>query len=628
MEKEIKTPRRNHRLLAAVGVLLIILLAAPFIAYAVFYSGRILPGVYVAGADLGGLTPTDALTKINALIDEIKLSGIVVTNGKTTVHLEDDAVFNADDALAQAYAVGHSGSAPDRAKDAAAALITNIHIPISGSLEPEAVDKILKTAFSGDERPAADAKLIVNMDGNNFVSALAAPENYGLAYDYAGAENAVGQMLISMQIEPVRIKETAIAPVLFKSDVEAVTNLVPSALALAPLTIQAEDKKSILTANILATLLTAKKDDAGNSELVLDEDAAGNFLKNLSDAYDIPAADTHLEVDTTTNRMTSFTAGRDGRRVNPEKTLAVLNDALATVLAGNPPPKSMNAVTETAKSQVVSDTAAALGIKEVLGTGRSNYKVSSANRIKNIAHGVSKLNGILIAPDEVFSTLAALSPLTAADGYVPELVILGDEFKNEVGGGLCQIGTTTFRAAMNSGLPILERQNHSLVISHYLDPKNNQPGTDATIYDPEPNLKFKNDTGHWILFTADMNLKTGDLAFSFWGTPDGRQGSYSAPKVARWINYLPDIKNIETDTLAPGVTKCQNPFRGADASFVYTVTFADGTKKDRTFVSHYKPLQKICLVGKAAAPTLGTPANLTNTPIVPPGLPAEAAVGN
>ncbi len=627
METETQKPQRTRRLLAVAGVLFIILIAAPPIAYAIFYHERIIPGVYVAGANLSGLTQNEARTKIIQTIDKIKLHGIFVTNGVKTIRLEDKTEFNAEDALHQAYELGRAGSLPSRLRAATSAVFSNIHIPISGSLEPTQMDKILKDNFSGNERKAIDAKLVVNMNGENFVSAEIVPEKSGLAYDYADAEARVQKMLFSMEIETVKIKEITIPPTLSQNDVALFTTLVPNAIRLAPLTIQAEDKKIILTASKLAKLLTVNKNN-GSVALVLDESATQTFLKNLSDAYDIPAKDTYLEIDPATNRMTSLKAGRDGRRVNAEKTFAALNDTFKTALAGNTSAKNISAVTETAKSQVISDSAAALGIKEVLGTGRSNYKVSSANRIKNIANGVAKLNGRLIAPDEVFSMIGALSPFTIEGGYVPELVILGDSLKPEIGGGLCQIGTTTFRAAMNSGLPILERQNHSLVISHYLDPQNNQPGTDATIYDPAPDLKFKNDTGHWLLFTADMNTKTGDLAFSFWGTPDGRRGSYSAPKVSEWINYPPEIKNIETDTLAPGKTTCQNPFRGANASFVYTIEFADGTKKEKTFVSHYKPLQKICMVGKAAPEIAIPPSDAAAPAPTEPILPPEAAVGN
>src|SRR5690606_1808590 len=148
---------------------------------------------------------------------------------------------------------------------------------------------------------------------------------------------------------------------------------------------------------------------------------------------------------------------------------------------------------------------------EILGVGYSNFAGSPANRVHNISIGAAKLDGLLIAPGEEFSLLNALRPFTVTAGYLPELVIKGDKITPEVGGGLCQIGSTTFRAAMNSGLSITERRNHSLVVSYYNDPRNGNPGTDATIYDGSPDFKFINDTGHHILIKTEMNRSNGDL---------------------------------------------------------------------------------------------------------------------
>jgi len=214
----------------------------------------------------------------------------------------------------------------------------------------------------------------------------------------------------------------------------------------------------------------------------------------------------------------------------------------------------------------------------------------------NIQNGVKLLNGLLIAPGETFSLVAALSPFTLENGYLPELVIKGDKIEPEVGGGLCQIGTTTFRATMNSGLLVTERSNHSLVVSYYNDPSNGNPGTDATIYDPAPDFKFTNDTDDYILFQAENLKDIKQLRFTFWGTNDGRKGSYSPPIVTRWIP-VGETQNIETLDLEPGVEECQSAHIGADATFVYTVEKIDGEKIETTFDSHYRPLPKICLIG-------------------------------
>jgi vancomycin resistance protein YoaR len=154
---------------------------------------------------------------------------------------------------------------------------------------------------------------------------------------------------------------------------------------------------------------------------------------------------------------------------------------------------------------------------------------------------------------------------------------------------------------MNSGLPVVERQNHSLVVSYYNDPANGNPGTDATIYEPNPDLKFVNDTGHYVLFTAEMPAGSTKLYFTFYGTSDGRKGSYSAPVIERWIPTGPK-KEIPSQDLDPGQFKCQAAHVGADASFTYTIARPTGEREQTVFTSHYRPLPEICLIGQAEGP--------------------------
>ena len=149
---------------------------------------------------------------------------------------------------------------------------------------------------------------------------------------------------------------------------------------------------------------------------------------------------------------------------------------------------------------------------------------------------------------------------------------------------------------MNAGLQIDQRRNHSLVVSYYDDPSNGNPGTDATLYDPNPDFKFTNDTENYILLTTDVDTSTMTLTYTFWGTDDGRQGSYTPPQVISWNGYGA-TQYKETASLAPGVEKCQSPHAGATTSFDYTVEYADGTTHEKTYESVYRSLPRICLVG-------------------------------
>jgi len=237
-----------------------------------------------------------------------------------------------------------------------------------------------------------------------------------------------------------------------------------------------------------------------------------------------------------------------------------------------------------------------LGIKEIIGTGHSSFAISPYNRKHNIRVGAESLDGILIKPGQEFSLIQALGDIDAKNNYLPELVIKDNETVPEYGGGLCQIGTTVFRTALDAGLEITERRNHSYRVSYY-----EPAGTDATIYSPKPDFRFLNDTPNHIMI--QHRIEGNDLYFDFWGTNDGRQASTTYPVIYN-IKSPPPTKYVETEDMEPGKVKCtESAHNGADAYFDYTVAYPEGKEgqaeeRERRFYSRYIPWQEVCLIGK------------------------------
>jgi len=183
------------------------------------------------------------------------------------------------------------------------------------------------------------------------------------------------------------------------------------------------------------------------------------------------------------------------------------------------------------------------GIKSILSTGATSFAGSPKNRIKNIEVGRSKLQGQLVPPGEEFSLNKSLGPITEAAGFFPELVIKENVTKPEYGGGLCQISTTLFRAAVNAGLDIIERHNHAYPVKYY-----GVPGFDATIYSPRPDLRFINNTGNWLMIQS--SISGSKLTFQFFGISDGRTVKIDGPHV---VEKKPDgslrtlLREVVTD---------------------------------------------------------------------------------
>ena len=121
----------------------------------------------------------------------------------------------------------------------------------------------------------------------------------------------------------------------------------------------------------------------------------------------------------------------------------------------------------------------------------------------------------MIAPGETFSFNGTTGARTADKGFREAPVIINGELQTGLGGGVCQVSTTVFNAAYEAGLPIVSRTNHALYISHY------PQGRDATVNYPDTDLKFTNDTGHWLLLRTWVG--SSSLTVALYGTPVHRR---------------------------------------------------------------------------------------------------------
>ncbi|WP_457637332.1 VanW family protein [Oceanithermus sp.] len=234
------------------------------------------------------------------------------------------------------------------------------------------------------------------------------------------------------------------------------------------------------------------------------------------------------------------------------------------------------------------------GVVALIGEGVSNFWGSSRSRVRNIYTGAAKLNGAWIPKGSVFSFNQAIGPIDEEHGFLESLVILGDATEKGVGGGICQVSTTTFRAAFFSGLPILERHPHSYQL-HYYRPL----GLDATVYQPWRDLKFKNDTPGDILIQTQ--IRGTRLYVRFFGTPD-RQVSWSGPVLKDRKPPL-EPREIVDETLEPGTRKQIDwAAEGVTATITRHVEYDDGRELNDVFVSTYRPWGDVYLVGPKPPP--------------------------
>ncbi|MBI4121995.1 MAG: VanW family protein [Parcubacteria group bacterium] len=606
----------------AVGIF-VVGLAAAVVASEAYFADRIYPHVAYADIQLGGLTRPEASVILENWQEqwwrqELKYTAydetgqtlttaafypVLVVDSSSQSH--ELVWYDMDKMLDQAFRVGRGEAGQPASRFSRSARLVR-QVFSQTSLRPiieideVQLQNVLQLKLADYETQPRDAQLAWR---SAYMPPTVVSEEPGNTFDYVQAVAATEAMLYEMRNRTVPVKRIHRVPLVPTAEVRSALDALPALQARFPAVLTYHDERSDTDRRYELPFSTAylavqpvRPDPTQPVRLHLVEEGLRAFFAAIEKEVNLQPQNAKFEVDADV-KVKLFEPSRTGYALDRQATLAAINVALDDAVGGV---ATTALAVQTLSPDVTTERVNDLGIKEILGTGYSNFRGSPKNRIHNISVGVRQLNGTLIAPDEEFSLLNALKPFTSEAGYLPELVIKGDKIEPEIGGGLCQIGSTTFRAAMNSGLLITERRNHSLVVSYYNDPRNHNPGTDATIYDPSPDFKFKNDTGHYILIATDMNAATGDLTFSFWGTNDGRKGEYSEPKVSRWIP-AGEEKLVESTDLEPGVKKCQEGHIGAVASFVYIVTKEGMEPVETTYTSTYRPLPRICLIGVAEA---------------------------
>jgi len=248
------------------------------------------------------------------------------------------------------------------------------------------------------------------------------------------------------------------------------------------------------------------------------EEVIAEYLRDLARQINKDPENAKLKMEN--GRVSTFEIEKNGLRLDEEQSLKNILDYL-----NQEDDDSTIGLAYTEISPEISiDSIDTMGVNDLIGVGRSNFRGSPKNRIHNIKVATSRFDGLLIKPGEEFSFVKNLGEVDGEHGYLPELVIKKNKTEPEFGGGICQVSTTAFRAAIYSGLEVTARRNHAYPVQYYAP-----HGMDSTVYIPRPDLRFMNNTPGYILIQT--RFEGTELIFEFYGKNDGRKVTVTGPTI-------------------------------------------------------------------------------------------------
>jgi vancomycin resistance protein YoaR len=566
------------------------------IAIGLAFSGsakRLPEGVSIAGVDVGGLTATNAERVLERRASAARNTTVRFRAGMRDWRIAPRQLgVTVDWAAGVDAAMNHGeGLAPVRGFRRIGVRLFGADIAPPAEAYAGALDYFLdqiEHAVNERHREAA-----LDLHG---LTPVIQPARSGRFLDRSQAERVIVQSLAALdRPQRVQLPVRVDSPQVTADDLQQAAAQARVALS-APVRLVLGPTRYRLPRYRIAQLLDLPAD--GDRALRIGGPGADRFFARLNRANERKPRDADFAI--TAANLVRVVPAREGREVDaPTTARNVLRAALSRQ------PRVANLVVRTAKPRLSTEEAKAMRIKELVGAYETIYG-GDANRVHNVQLVAHLIDKHLIAPGQEFSFNKTTGERTAEKGFLEAPVIINGELQTGLGGGVCQVSTTTFNAAYVAGLKITERTNHALYISHY------PLGRDATVNYPDLDLKFVNDTGHWLLVRTFVG--SSSLTVALYGiNPHRRVETQEAPLV---VTGSAPTKTESDDSLYVGQSVLVDDGEPSRSTHVRRLVYTAKGKLlyDNTWWSSYRGEYRVIRVGtKPIPPTPKPPPRTTPT---------------
>jgi vancomycin resistance protein YoaR len=563
-----------------------------------YFRDRVLAGVSSFDIDLSGMTSEEAAAALSARFTYDENAVFTFRDGDEFWQIsagELGVAFDAGATATEAFAIGHSNNPLLNTIDQFLIWLNGHEVtPVIRYDQTVATERLAAIAETIN-RPAVDASLTISGTSvSSTPSAIGRMVN--ISRTLAQLDSTILNLTTGGEV-PLIIEETAPRIV----DAEAAAAKARAALS-APLTLIADSPIAseqplgpwTATVDQIATLLQVGLVENGDGtysyDVAFNPSAYRESVQALADGLFQPARDGRFQFNDETGQLEAIQASVPERVLDVDATLSRMESQVFDA-SNRVVPISFDTTLARYHDQI---TAAELGITRLIATGDSYYVGSSQARIANILLATSRFDGIIVPPGEEFSFNEWVGDISPEAGYVSSRVIFGGRTIDGVGGGVCQVSTTAFRAAFYAGVPITERAAHAYRVGYY-EQRGEGPGFDAAVYvDPDPaaalDFRFLNDTGAAILIEASVFPATSQVQFRFYGADTGRQVVKDGPMIRDVVP--PAATRFEENAALTAGQQLQVDIaaEGAYVQVTRIILDGNGNEIDRDiFASQYQP---------------------------------------
>lgn len=572
-------------LATAVGAALLGALAV-ILGSRLVFAGRTLPGVHAAGVELGGMPRAEIVQSLGQVLD-YPLQGTLLLEDHGQYWTARPAELGASIDLAamadQALAVGRNGNLMDRLVQQLAAWNRGYPVPALVVYDQAVGAAYLQRLAAQIDRPQIEASL-----GVEGVEIEMRPGQVGRRLDIPSNLQALAPFLEQMHDASLQLWVEETPPLVLDASEQAA---LAQSIVSQPLTLRAEGAGPwVIEPQTLAGMLRFNVVDATGGaeyEVGLDSAQLTAHLTPLAPEVAREPQNARFIFNDDTRQLDLLQEAVVGRALDIPASVEAIGDGLRS---GQ---HEIDLAFQLEQPEVASTAAAAdLGITQAVSVVSTYFAGSSPERVSNIRTASSAFHGLLVAPGATLSMAEVLGDISLDNGYSEALIIFGDRTIKGVGGGVCQVSTTLFRAALYGGFEIVERNPHAYRVGYYEQGRGSPgPGLDATVFVPMVDFKFTNDTEYWLLL--ETYIYGTQLLWKFYSGSDGRQVQVSAPRISNKVEAPEPLYKENPDLKEGEIEQVDWEADGMDVVVTRTVTRDGQLLHEDVVKTHYLPWRAI-----------------------------------